>query len=204
MAAGAPTPAGVADKTQILPVDRSGNPLSRPGLCWYFLGMDPIEVRPARPEDAKFIRDLMTEQFSAPEVAVHGELIDATTLPALIAWSGTTPAGLLTYRPDPRPELGWEVVSLGAAAAGRGAGSALIEAVKEVARAAGAKRLWVVTTNNNVHALRFYQRRGFDLVRVHRDAVTRARALKPKIPTHADGIAIRHEIELEMILGDPV
>jgi len=166
--------------------------------------MDSIEVRPARPEDVPFIKDLMIEQFSAPVVAAHGELIDVTTLPGLIAWSGDTPVGLLTYRADPRPELGWEVVSLGSVVSGRGAGSALIEAVKQLAQAAEAKRLWVITTNNNINGLRFYQRRGFDLVRVHRDAVTRARALKPSMPTHVDGIAMRHEIELEMVLGDPV
>ena len=166
--------------------------------------MDTIEVRPARPEDSPFIRDLMTEQLAGTEVAAHDELIDVTTLPGLIAWSGATPAGLLTYRPDPPPARGWEVVSIGASVSGRGAGSALIEAVRAAARQAGAQRLWLVTTNDNLHALRFYQRRGFDLVRVDRDAVTRGRALKPSIPSHADGIAIRHEIELEMVLGDPV
>lgn len=57
-------------------------------------------------------------------------------------------------------------------------------------------------TNDNTIALRFYQRRGFDLVALHRDAVTRARAeLKPSIPLEIDGIPLRHELELEMRLA---
>jgi hypothetical protein len=47
--------------------------------------------------------------------------------------------------------------------------------------------------------------RGFDLVRLDRDAVTRSRRdLKPAIATHSDGIPIRHELELEWIPGDRV
>ena len=66
-------------------------------------------------------------------------------------------------------------------------------------QAAGCTRLWVITTNDNVNALRFYQRRGFCLVTVHRGAVDRSRAtLKPEIPAAgAYGIPLRDEIELE-------
>jgi ribosomal protein S18 acetylase RimI-like enzyme len=60
--------------------------------------MDLIAVRPGRPEDAEFIRGSLREHFAGTAVAVHDELIDATTLPALIAWSDDAPAGLLTYR----------------------------------------------------------------------------------------------------------
>jgi hypothetical protein len=45
------------------------------------------------------------------------------------------------------------------------------------------------------------RRQGFDLVAFHRDAVTRSRAtLKPSIPLVVDGIAVRHELELERVL----
>ncbi|WP_208896861.1 GNAT family N-acetyltransferase [Streptomyces incarnatus] len=70
------------------------------------------------------------------------------------------------------------------------------------ARGVGSGRLWLVTTNDNVRDLRFYQRYGFDLVAVHRDAVARSRALKPTIPRLGmDGIPIRHELELELRLS---
>ena len=70
---------------------------------------------------------------------------------------------------------------------GRG-GTALIEAAGQLARRQGCARLWVITTNDNVDALRFYQRRGFCLVRVHRGAVDRSRAThKPEIPAAGAG-----------------
>lgn len=83
-----------------------------------------------------------------------------------------------------------------------GVGSALIEAVVEPARAAGCRRLWLVTTNGNVDAPRFYQRRGFRLVELHAGAVDRARAtLKSSIAEIGDhGIPIRDELVLERML----
>jgi RimJ/RimL family protein N-acetyltransferase len=93
------------------------------------------------------------------------------------------------------------VVTLDAVDSGSGIGTALLRSVEQAARAAGASRLWLITTNDNTRALRFYQRCGFDLVALHRDAVTRSRAtLKPSIPLEVDGIPLRHELELELIL----
>jgi len=81
---------------------------------------------------------------------------------------------------------------------GAGAGTALLDAVVEHARASGWRRLWLITTNDNTDALRLYQRAGWEWVAWHRDAVTDSRALKPELPEiGAHGIAIRHEIELE-------
>ena len=78
------------------------------------------------------------------------------------------------------------------------AGTALVEAAGQLARRRGWTRLWVITSNDKVDALRFYQRRGFCLVRVHGGAVDRSRAsLKPEIPRGAYGIPLRDEIELE-------
>jgi ribosomal protein S18 acetylase RimI-like enzyme len=156
-----------------------------------------IEVRPATPADKPYVHRSLTAAFGGPLVACHDELIDASGLPAAVAWADDEPAGLLTYRIT---GADWEVVSIAADRPGIGTGSALLDWVGRQAAAAGATRLWLVTTNNNVHALRFYQRRGYDLVALHRDAVTRARALKPTIPEVLGGIPVRHELELELRL----
>ena len=70
------------------------------------------------------------------------------------------------------------------------------------AREAGCRRLWLVTTNDNVDALRFYQRRGFRLTELQAGAVDVSRAtLKPSIPEVGDhGIPIRDELVLERSL----
>ena len=86
---------------------------------------------------------------------------------------------------------------------GSGAGWALLDGVRSEATRRSCRRLWLVTTNDNTRALRFYQRWGLDLVALHRGGVDRARReLKPGIPaTGDDGIALRHELELELRLG---
>jgi hypothetical protein len=59
----------------------------------------------------------------------------------------------------------------------------------------------LITTNDNTHALRFYQRRGLQLAALHRNAIEESRRLKPEIPQHgADGIPLRDELELELVL----
>ena len=79
--------------------------------------------------------------------------------------------------------------------------SFLINAVREAALSAACHRVWLITTNDNIQALRFYQRRGFELVAVHRDAIKESRKLKPEIPeVGMHGIPLRDEIELELKL----
>jgi DNA-3-methyladenine glycosylase I len=83
-------------------------------------------------------------------------------------------------------------------------GTALLAAVERDAAICGVLRLWLITSNDNLDALRFYQNRGWDWVAVHRDAITEARRLKPEIPAlTVDGVAIRHEIEMEKLVGQP-
>jgi len=85
---------------------------------------------------------------------------------------------------------------------GIGIGTLLIKAVAQVAREAGCKRLWLITANDNLDALRFYQKHGYTLVAVHRHAVDAARQLKPGIPLIGDDqIPLHDEIELEMLIG---
>lgn len=104
--------------------------------------------------------------------------------------------GLVTYRPD---GADCEVSTLYVVESWRGVGTALMEAVVDAARHAGCRRLWLVTTNDNVDALRFYQRRGFRLAQLRAGAVDESRTrLKPSIPEVGDhGIGIHDEIVLE-------
>jgi ribosomal protein S18 acetylase RimI-like enzyme len=161
-----------------------------------------VEVRPRRRDDDDYLRRSLRELMGGTEVAGHGELIDAMPLDGLVAWIGDEPVGHLTYRVV---GADWEVVTIGATRPRAGVGGALMDALLAQAAEVGADRVWLITTNDNTTALRFYQRRGFDLVRLDRDAVTRSRReLKPAIPSHSDGIPIRHELELEWRPADSV
>jgi ribosomal protein S18 acetylase RimI-like enzyme len=94
-----------------------------------------------------------------------------------------------------------EVTSLDSLREGKGIGTQLLEKSIESARAKKCKRLFLITTNDNLHALGFYQKRGFQIVTVYRGAVNESRKRKPSIPlVGMDGIPLRDEIELEVRL----
>ena len=156
-----------------------------------------MNVRPREAADHASAREFLARHNSL-RVARLGELVHPLNYPAFVAETGGQLLGMLTYVAG----QDWrqcEILTLHAGEQWHGAGTALIEAAGQLARRQGCSRLWVITTNDNVDALRFYQRCGFCLVRVHRDAVHRSRAsLKPEIPTvGAYGIQLRDEIELE-------
>jgi len=94
-----------------------------------------------------------------------------------------------------------EVVTLDALKQWSGIGTRLMENVIPVAREAGCTRLWLITTNDNIEAIRFYQKRGFTLAAIHVNALEHSRKLKPEIPKIGlFGIPMRDEIEFEMEL----
>jgi GNAT superfamily N-acetyltransferase len=158
-----------------------------------------LNVRPGGASDADAIAAFLAERH-ALRVARLGRLEAALDHPALVAERDGVLAGVLTYVIDGDA---CEVLTLHAAERLAGTGSALIERVERVAADAGCARLWLITTNDNVDALRFYQRRGFRLAALHRGAVDDSRArLKPEIPRVGDhGIDLHDELELEKVPG---
>jgi GNAT superfamily N-acetyltransferase len=158
-----------------------------------------VTVRAATADDRNTIAAFLEVRGMRP-IARLGELIDPADDPAILAedpYGGIT--GVLTYRIT---GVDCEVRTLFAAVTTTGTGTALLDAVEEVARAAGCRRLWLITTNDNLDALRFYQRRGLRLAELHPGAVDRSRTtLKPSIATIGEyDIPIRDEIVLEKAL----
>ncbi|MEU7895061.1 GNAT family N-acetyltransferase [Nonomuraea sp. NPDC049152] len=155
-------------------------------------------VRPLNADDIAWVRELFTDRWGGVVSVSRGVAHDTTALPGFVAHLDGERAGVATYRIEGRE---CELVTLDSVREGAGAGTALVDAVAAAAHVAGAVRLWLITTNDNLRALRFYQKYGFDLVALHRDAVARSRTLKPSIPEAGlDGIPIRHELELELLL----
>jgi hypothetical protein len=69
--------------------------------------------------------------------------------------------------------------------------------VADEARRRQLTRLTVTTTNDNLDALRFYQRRDFRLIAVRPGAADEARRLKPQIPEVGNyDIPLHDELEL--------
>jgi uncharacterized protein YhfF/GNAT superfamily N-acetyltransferase len=182
----------ITDDTQVVAerfrVVRILGPADAPGIV----------VRPAMPADRRAVEAFLAEH-DADVVARRDELVDTRMHPALIAETDGALAGVATWIAT-GSEI--EILTLDAARPWMGAGTALLAAARTIGQAAGATRLWLITTNDNLDALRFYQRRGFHLTRVDAGAVDRSRTtLKPGIPEVGSfGIPIRDELELELRL----
>jgi GNAT superfamily N-acetyltransferase len=155
-------------------------------------------ARPARPDERDAIDELLTASWGAPLAAANGRLYDLRTFPTLVVERDGALVGVLTYEIVADAV---EVVSIDATPPRGGVGTTLLRAAADVGRAHGCARLWLITTNDNLDALRFYQRRGMAITDVRLGAVTTSRQLKPSIPEiGAYGIPLRDEIVLTMPL----
>jgi len=154
-------------------------------------------IRTYQESDRTWAEAYMDNEFGGAVQARRGELIDVLSLPGFVAEEDGRPVGFVTYRLDGRE---CELTFIAAFERQRGVGTALLEAVLDAA--AGCDRIWLATTNDNLDALRFYQRRGFRLTALRPEAVDEARSrLKPQIGTVGEfGIPLRDELELELLL----
>ena len=160
-----------------------------------------LSVRDLSPADHEWARQLLAEHGGGvAQMARLGELVDPLTHEGLVAEEDGRPLGLLTVAEGAR---GLEVLTLHSVVSGRGAGTLLLGTALEVAIASNATRIWLVTTNDNVDAIRFYVHRGLRIAAVHAGGVTADRsAVKPQIPetNPENGIPIRDYVEFELQL----
>ncbi len=160
--------------------------------------MEALNIRPLGENDRDWVTGLLVEHWGSENIITRGRDQKADELPGFVAVHDDKYAGLITYHIDGGQ---CEIVSINSLVEGISIGSALVKAVTDAAAEAGCKRIWLVTTNDNTHALRFWQKRGFSMVAVYPNAVEQSRRLKPEISLVGnDGIPIRDEIELEMLL----
>jgi len=154
-----------------------------------------ISIRPIAPADQAWVRDFFIQHWGSPQMVYSKGIHECDRLSGFVAADGVEMIGVVTYSLH-QDEC--EIVSLDSLREGQGIGSALMQAVEEAMRQRGVKRIWLITTNDNLHALRFYQKRGYELVRLYPKAVNQARQIKPQIPLIGnDGIPILDELELE-------
>lgn len=153
-------------------------------------------VRPITPADRPVLTGLASRLWGAEVVVGHGVVFRLPDLPGFLAISDDDVVGVLTYTPVDADTV--EIVTIDALRRTEGIGTALLDTMAAAAIELGARRLVLTTTNDNVDALRFYQRRGFRLVALRAGEVTRSRELKPEIPlTGEHGIPLTDELELE-------
>ncbi len=166
------------------------------------LPVDPrasLSIRAFSADDRAWAAPLLQARWGSARIVSRGQVHDLLGLPGFVAEDSREPVGLATYRLQADE---CQLTSLDAVNRRQGIGTALLQAVRQAAEQAGCRRLWLVTTNDNLEALRFYQRRGLRLAAVHAGVLDQSRRLKPEIPAVGEfGIPLRDEIEMDTPLG---
>jgi len=141
---------------------------------------------------------ILKDEWHCPPSISRGKIIDTTILPGFLFIKNEVIEGVTTYNIENEE---CEIVTLNSFKENMGIGTTLIEGVLDVAKKTNCKRLWLITTNDDINAIRFYQKKGFDLKAAHINAMELSRKLKPSIPLMGmDSIPIKHELEFEIIL----
>lgn len=157
-----------------------------------------MDIKPISSENIQQISKFISSQWLSTDIVVRGELVDTATLNGFVVFDDVNIIGLITYRIKDNE---CEIMSLDSLREKQGIGTALINKVIEIATKENCTKIKLITTNDNINALCFYQKREFDMVRLYHNALETSRKLKPTIPMLGNfDIPLRHEIEFEMNL----
>ncbi len=170
-------------------------------ICWRRKKLTPwgeniMRVRaPLGNADWQWMQALWKREWGGLTMVSRGTTHRLEHLSALIAVDGEDQyLGLITWSSSGAEA---EVTSLNAVNENRGVGSALLDTCENDAYRQGIHRVWLITTNDNIRALAFYQKRGYRIEAVFPGAVDTARKDKPEIPViAANGVPIHDEILL--------
>ncbi|CAM5213702.1 Acetyltransferase (GNAT) family protein OS=Ureibacillus acetophenoni OX=614649 GN=SAMN05877842_1205 PE=4 SV=1 [Ureibacillus acetophenoni] len=154
-----------------------------------------MSIKEITKDNRKKIVSFFKEHWGSPEMVISTGIYQCDQLDGFIFEEDNEIIGLVTYVIKDH-EL--EVISLDSIQEGKGIGTSLMEKVENVAKQKGIQIVSLVTTNDNLHALKFYQKRGYRITNVIPDAVNRARKIKPSIPLIGnEGIPLNDELILK-------
>ncbi|MDF2542420.1 MAG: acetyltransferase [Herbinix sp.] len=153
------------------------------------------EIKDSNREDVtRFIND----NWLSTVLIIRGKMIDMTIVDGIVVYDNNCIIGLISYELRDKE---CEILSLDSLLENKGVGSELVKRVIEIARSHECIKLKLITTNDNINAIKFYQKRGFDMIRIYHNALEISRQLKPSIPLIGNyGIPLLHEIEFELRL----
>lgn len=156
--------------------------------------MKPIDTS-LRPKITAFFQ----QHWGSPEMVISTGVYDCSNLDGFAYVNDKDEIlGLITYYLSNNE---CEIISLDSVEEGKGIGTLLIQEVEKFALQNNCHIMKLITTNDNLLALKFYQKRGYFLSKIYPSAVEKAREIKPEIPFIGnEGIPIRDEIELRKVL----
>ena len=157
-----------------------------------------MSLRRLTVNDLPRLRQFWVEHWGSEEMVSRGKVYRPEQLEGFVVEEDNEWIGLLTFFIEANE---CEVTSFDSLREGQGIGTMLLNKAIEEARQRDCRRIFLITTNDNLNALGFYQKRGFELATIYRGAVNESRKIKPSIPLIGyNSIPLRDEIELEMSL----
>lgn len=154
-----------------------------------------VRIRKTKSDDMDWMRNIFSRRWGGNFIVSRGKIYKPEELEGFVAEVNKGKRGLVTFKIINKE---MEIVSLDSFLKGRGIGTKLVKATINLAKKRKLKRIWLITTNDNLNALIFWQKIGFSLKAVYSNAIKVSRKLKSGIPAVGNfGIPIRDEIELE-------
>src|SRR5271156_3583685 len=129
-----------------------------------------FQIEPMSDQHRSWVRTRTQTLFNGTFVVIRGKTYEPASLQGFIALDRSVPMGLATYYIENDV---CEIVTLDALAQWSGIGTALLSRVEEEAKMRQCKRARMITTNDNIDALRFYQKRAYHICAVHLNALER-------------------------------
>jgi ribosomal protein S18 acetylase RimI-like enzyme len=158
-----------------------------------------ITFREKNADDAALITEWATNNWGGEPLVIRGQKYYPSQLEGILAFQGKEIVAYLIFEIQDRV---CEIVVFEVFKKLQGIGTLTLDELKKIVGSKGCNKMHLMTTNDNLDALRFYQRRGFHICGIHVDSVKISRALKPTIGEFGDhGIPVRDEIDLEISLA---
>ena len=149
-------------------------------------------------ETRNLVNQFFIDNWYSTDISIRGQIVDGIKIDGFLVKEKNVIIGLVTYT---FYEDVCEIVSLDSKRENIGIGSALLQQVENIAIDNRCKKMRLITTNDNMRALQFYQKRGYCLTKLYPNAMEEVRKIKPNIPILGDNnIPLRDELELEKIL----
>ncbi len=154
-----------------------------------------IQIRKITSKDQDQVLEIVNHFWGAAFVVAHGEVFYPQNLAGLAAVEKEKILGICHYQIHDEQ---CEIITLACLRENCGIGARLIQAVEKAALQANGQKISLITTNDNLNALGFYQKRGFRIKKIFPDQMDVTRKIKPNLPEYGEnGIPLRDEILLE-------
>lgn len=144
------------------------------------------------------VNDFLISHWYTTKMILRGKEVDMTVVDGFFMSENSSIIGLITYHIQRNT---MEILSLDSLRENQGLGTLLLDTAIKEAQRLKCSKIVLITTNDNINALRFYQKRGFDMVHLYYNSMVVSRRLKPEIPLIGENsIPLKHEIEFQLQL----